>query len=137
MGRPRSFDHEECLRRYEAGWTVRELATAFDVAEPSIRAVTHPATLAYRQRYYEEHFASVCSNCGERCVSRHHPAKRSRAHSERELCFQCANLERTERLRNATDGTLVEVRCNNLDCANGERWQAPGDVSPREGKPLG
>lgn len=119
----RLFDHEEAMRRYQAGETPAALAREYGVSDVAVRRVVVPGV---RERMYaanRRYWQATCAVCGGKVVSN---PSRERTDG-RVLCRQCSNAERRERLRFNEHGILVAVRCSMLDCANGERWQPPAN----------
>ena len=120
----RRFDHEEALRRYEAGERVADLAAEYGVSISAVYRVLTPGAKAREVVRNREWRTGNCDVCGG-------PAMRligSKLLSNPDgccLCVRCRADARRERLLFNEHGTLISVRCTNEECANGERWQPP------------
>lgn len=127
----RKFDHDEARCRWKAGESVTGLAREFGVSVKAIYRVVDPEVGRLMRERVTRKYAAVCENCGGPCISIRHPAKRRSSPDGRDLCIRCRSDEKIERLRfDPVTNELVAVRCNMLDCANGDRWQPP-DRFPR------
>lgn len=121
----RRFDHEEALARRAAGESVAELAAEYGVTTTAIYKITPEAKARDLRRHREWRWRdSSCEVCGKPAM-RVVQGKAVNNPDGRCLCRRCRADEKRERLRFDELGELGAVRCSNLDCANGQRWQQP------------
>lgn len=130
----RKFDWEEAKRLYADGWRISALAERYGVSFNAVGRVVderYKKTERSARKAYHERHRTQCEICGDSVLARTHAAKRKVGPyiDGRELCIRCRADERTERLRFNDVRVLVAVRCSNLDCANGERWQPPSNFT--------
>lgn len=120
----RKFDHDEARARHAAGETIGDLAREYGVDYHAVWQVVTPgaqaAVLANNKRWR----TTTCDICGGPAM-RNIAGKKEHNPDGRVLCLRCRANEKRERLLFNDAGELVAVRCSNLDCANGERWQPP------------
>lgn len=126
MPAPRRFDHDAARARYAAGERICDLAAEFGVTGPAVSRVVTPGAIDRGLESSRRWRTGVCEDCGG-------PAMRivgsKRNLDGRVLCRTCRAKTRRERLRFNNAGELAAVRCSALDCANGERWQPPGNFA--------
>lgn len=124
----RKFDHDEARRRYAAGESMGALASEFGVSRNAVFRVVNAryaeSQKRAREAYYERNRVP-CEGCGKPCLAVHVGGKKVHNPDGRALCVRCRADEHLERIRFDDNAEIVAVRCNMLDCANGERWQPP------------
>ncbi len=124
----RKFNHEEARRRYAGGEGITSLAREYGVTVNGMRRVLDPLVAKSMLQHNKDWYTGQCELCGGPCMrlvggkAKHNPDGRT-------LCKRCRGDEMTERLRFDSDWTLVAVRCNMVDCANGKRWQSPDNFT--------
>lgn len=124
MNTLRKFDHDNARRRRAAGETVAALAAEYGVTQSAIRLALTPERNPHRRVVQKAWQTTTCEDCGG-------PALKLAAGKAKHntdgltICRGCRSKRRRERVRFDDSGTLVAVRCANLDCANGDRWQPP------------
>lgn len=131
MPHQRKFDHDEAKRRYANGETASGLAREYGVTVTAVWCVVSERgkTVQLRSRavfYARNHVP--CETCGNQTLGLI-AGKKVGNPDGRILCRRCRSDEMRERLRFNEHGTLVSVRCVTSDCANGERWQPPGNFT--------
>jgi hypothetical protein len=124
----RTFDHEEAIRRREAGESVADLAAEYGVTANAIYLATNPAWRQKQVDYHREWRTGSCEECGGPAM-RLVGGKKQHNKDGRTLCFRCRSDAKRERLRFDELGALAAVRCVHEDCANGQRWQSPDNFT--------
>lgn len=131
MAPARRFDHDEAVRRFrEDGESAAAIARDLCVTQTAVWRLLDPSRIAAELASAKIRYTAVCEGCGGPCLSIRHAAKRQSSPDGRELCHRCRSDEKIERLRfDRVTNALVSVRCCNIDCANGDRWQDPGNFT--------
>lgn len=124
----RRFDHDEARKKVADGVPIAELAAEYGVTTSAVYQAVTPGEYERRRAYSRKWRTGTCESCGGPAM-RLVQGKAEKCPDGRVLCHKCRSGERRKRLRFGDNGRLISVRCNNLDCANGERWQPPGVFS--------
>ena len=129
MVAPRRFDHDQAAARVADGELVAAVAADYGVTPQAIYRLVTPGALEAEAAAQRRFRAGTCEVCGEYACNLKATGKRKNNPDGRVLCRVCRGKEMRERFRFDDSGRLLSVQCQAVDCANGERWQPPGNFA--------
>jgi hypothetical protein len=107
----RKFDHDECRRLRQDGWTYQALADHYHVSIAAIDRVLNPNRRKRMDERTRDWLTAICDDCGKTCT---HNWSSKKGRHDRVCCKQCGDKRRREEhliARHDEHGNIHCCRC--------------------------